>query len=270
VVLDYKLKHTNKELEERLTCWRGAPGGLRRGEAGRPGPTGPGSSRPLSVSIFSSAFHAPLLLCDRVIHSVAPPKCSRPLLCLHYCSLHLMILLWVTSMLPCLTSLHDIPAKQSLGCPHACPLHVVWLKLLEGHPLMHHGACKVRSTRLPPSKHVLTLSTLILKNKSKLRAYNEFKYKFIGIFKALKTNVSRKCFLTTFILASPVLLASLWRTDTANQRGGSEWEPIKFFLEGDGNSNKMNAASNTRLQLTTQVGQAHVATGVPLDLGTNT
>jgi hypothetical protein len=31
----------------------------------------------------------------------------------------------------------------------------------------------------------------------------------------------------------------------------------------------MNAASNTRLQLTTKVGQAHVATGVPLDLGTN-
>jgi hypothetical protein len=32
----------------------------------------------------------------------------------------------------------------------------------------------------------------------------------------------------------------------------------------------MNAACNTLLQLTTQVGQAHVATGVPLDLGTNT
>jgi hypothetical protein len=32
----------------------------------------------------------------------------------------------------------------------------------------------------------------------------------------------------------------------------------------------MNAASNTRLRLTTQVGQAHVATGVPLVLGTNT
>jgi hypothetical protein len=56
----------------------------------------------------------------------------------------------------------------------------------------------------------------------------------------------------------------------ANQRGGSEWEPIKTLLEGDGNSNKMNAASNTRLRLTTQVGQAHVATVVPLDLGTNT
>jgi hypothetical protein len=52
--------------------------------------------------------------------------------------------------------------------------------------------------------------------------------------------------------------------------GGSEWEPIKILLEGDGNSNKMNTASDTRLRLTTKVGQAHVATGVPLDLGTNT
>jgi hypothetical protein len=51
---------------------------------------------------------------------------------------------------------------------------------------------------------------------------------------------------------------------------GSEWEPIKILLEGDRNSNKTNTASNTRLRLTTQVGQAHVATGVPLDLGTNT
>jgi hypothetical protein len=32
----------------------------------------------------------------------------------------------------------------------------------------------------------------------------------------------------------------------------------------------MNKASNTRLRLTTQVGQAHVGTRVPLDLGTNT
>jgi hypothetical protein len=54
------------------------------------------------------------------------------------------------------------------------------------------------------------------------------------------------------------------------REGGSEWELIKILLEGDGNSNKMNTTSNTLLQLTTQVGQAHVATGVPLDLGTNT
>jgi hypothetical protein len=53
----------------------------------------------------------------------------------------------------------------------------------------------------------------------------------------------------------------------ANQRGGSEWEPIKILLEGDGNSNKMNTTSNTRLRLPTQIGQAHVATEVPLDLG---
>jgi hypothetical protein len=53
------------------------------------------------------------------------------------------------------------------------------------------------------------------------------------------------------------------------REGGSEWEPIKILLEGDGNSNKMNTASNTRLRLNTQNGQAHVATGVSLDLGNN-
>jgi hypothetical protein len=32
--------------------------------------------------------------------------------------------------------------------------------------MMHHGACMIRLTRLPPSKHVLRLSTpLILKIK---------------------------------------------------------------------------------------------------------
>jgi hypothetical protein len=36
--------------------------------------------------------------------------------------------------------------------------------------------------------------------------------------------------------------------NTANQRGGgSEWEPIKNLLEGDGDSNKTNTASNTSL-----------------------
>jgi hypothetical protein len=42
----------------------------------------------------------------------------------------------------------------------------------------------------------------------------------------------------------------------------------KNSSQGDGDSNKTNTASNTRLRLTTQVGQAHVATGVPLE-GTN-
>jgi hypothetical protein len=53
------------------------------------------------------------------------------------------------------------------------------------------------------------------------------------------------------------------------ERGGSEWEPIKILLEGDGDSNKTNTTSNTRLRLTTQVGQAHAATEVLLDIGTN-
>jgi hypothetical protein len=75
--------------------------------------------------------------------------------------------------------------------------------------MMHHGACMVRLTRLPPSKYVLMLSAPLIskKNKNKLRACNEIKYKFRGVFKALKTNVSQKYFPTTFMLVSPVLLA---------------------------------------------------------------
>jgi hypothetical protein len=80
--------------------------------------------------------------------------------------------------------------------------------MLEGHPMMYCGACMVRLTRLPPSKHVLMLSPpLISKIKNKIRDINEFKYKFREVFKALKTNVSQKIFLTTFMLVSPVLFA---------------------------------------------------------------
>jgi zona occludens toxin (predicted ATPase) len=80
--------------------------------------------------------------------------------------------------------------------------------MLKGHPMMHHGACMVRLTRLPPSNHVLTLSTpLISKIKNKIRDIDELKYKFRGVFRALKTNVSRKYFPTTFMLVSPVLFA---------------------------------------------------------------
>jgi hypothetical protein len=79
---------------------------------------------------------------------------------------------------------------------------------LEEHPVMHHGACMVSLIKLPHSKHVLKLSTpLISKIKNKLRAINEFKYKFTEVFIALKTNVSRKYFLTTFMLVSPVLFS---------------------------------------------------------------
>jgi hypothetical protein len=41
--------------------------------------------------------------------------------------------------------------------------------MLKGHPMMYHGACMVRLTRLPPSKHALMLRTpLISKIKIKL------------------------------------------------------------------------------------------------------
>jgi hypothetical protein len=48
-----------------------------------------------------------------------------------------------------------------------------------------------------------------MKNENKIRAINELKYKFRGVFKALKTNASRKIFPTTFMLVSPVLFASI-------------------------------------------------------------
>jgi hypothetical protein len=45
--------------------------------------------------------------------------------------------------------------------------------------MMHHGACMICLTRLPPSKHVLRLSTtLISKFKNNLRAMGELKNKF--------------------------------------------------------------------------------------------
>jgi hypothetical protein len=41
--------------------------------------------------------------------------------------------------------------------------------------MMHHGACMFGLTRLPPSKHVLMLSTpLISKIKNEIKAINEF------------------------------------------------------------------------------------------------
>jgi hypothetical protein len=65
--------------------------------------------------------------------------------------------------------------------------------MLEGHPMMYHGACMVRLARLPPSKHVLTLSTpLISKIKNKIRNINELKYKFRRVFKALKNKCKSK------------------------------------------------------------------------------
>jgi hypothetical protein len=73
---------------------------------------------------------------------------------------------------------------------------------------MHHGACMICLTRLPPFKHVLRLSTpLVSKIKNKLRAMAELKHKIREVFKPLKTNVRRKYFPIAIILISPVLFA---------------------------------------------------------------
>jgi hypothetical protein len=54
------------------------------------------------------------------------------------------------------------------------------------------------------------LSTpLIAKIKNNFRAMEELKHKFREVFKALKTNVSRKIFPTTFKFVSLVLFASI-------------------------------------------------------------
>jgi hypothetical protein len=82
------------------------------------------------------------------------------------------------------------------------------MKVVRGHPMMHHGACMINLTRLPLSKHVLRLSTLLIfKMKNNFRAMEELKHKLREVFKPLKTNVSRKYFPTTFISVSPVLFA---------------------------------------------------------------
>jgi hypothetical protein len=80
--------------------------------------------------------------------------------------------------------------------------------------------------------------------------------------------------LTTTFLISGMLSSSLniWNVKDRcgkPERGGSEWEPIKILLEGDGYSNKTNTGSNTCLRLTTHDSQVHAATRVLLNLGTN-
>jgi hypothetical protein len=50
-------------------------------------------------------------------------------------------------------------------------------------------------------------STPLVSKIKKFRAMGEIKHKFREGFKALKTNVSRKYFPTTFMLVLPVLFA---------------------------------------------------------------
>jgi hypothetical protein len=160
-------EHTNREVGGLLACWRRALGVHFIGQAGRPGSTGLGGLMPPLARFSSSVMIFPLWhSCSRA-PLVAPPKLSHPLLCLHYWSFHLMPFLWVMSMLPYFTCHHEFPAKQCLLPPMLVLCMWSWWKFLGGHPMMHHGACMICLTRLPPSQHVLRLSTpLILKIKN--------------------------------------------------------------------------------------------------------
>jgi hypothetical protein len=121
-----KLEHTNRGRRELLACRRRTPGGAIY-RVSRP--AWGGSGPPGSVLSPSTIISPLWLLCPRA-PLVAPPKRSHPLLCLHYWSFHLMHLLWVMSMLPCFTCHHEFPAKQCLLPTHACPLHVVLMKVV--------------------------------------------------------------------------------------------------------------------------------------------
>jgi hypothetical protein len=69
---------------------------------------------------------------------------------------------------------------------------------------------------------------------------------------------------------SSYIQATTWGTDTANQRGGWMGANKKIFSkEMKAPTRRTRAASNTRLRLTTQIDQVHVATRVLLNLGTN-
>jgi hypothetical protein len=119
---------------------RGAP---FVGEVGRPGPTGLGGRVPLPASAFFQHDHSPPCPpCPRAPR-VAPPKRSHPLLSLHYWSFHLMLHALGLSMLPsstCFTCHYEILAKSCLLPTHACPLHVVLMKVDER---VCNGACMI-------------------------------------------------------------------------------------------------------------------------------
>ena len=93
------LKNTNKELSEEHTCERGAPGDLKRGQAGRPramGPAGLGCSWPSSTSSFSGDPGAISCLCPVHLLCFAPSKTHAPLLPCPCCPLATLFLHFVS------------------------------------------------------------------------------------------------------------------------------------------------------------------------------
>jgi hypothetical protein len=87
-------KNLSTQIEEGESCLPaedGHRGVLFIGQDGQPGPTGLGGCVLLPGSVSFSAMISPLWPLCPCAPLVAPPKCSRPLLCLHYWSFHLML-----------------------------------------------------------------------------------------------------------------------------------------------------------------------------------
>jgi hypothetical protein len=161
-----------------------------------------GLGRPAWVASFPPWLGFPLAwsssLCDFcacVLH-----KLHRPSSLIHSFACIIGPSTWCLCFESCPCSFASHASMNFLQNKAFCPPMLVicmcpWWKLLEEHPVMHHGACMIYLTRLPPSKHVLRLSTsLISKIKNKFRAIEELKHKFREVFKALKTSVSRNIF----------------------------------------------------------------------------
>jgi hypothetical protein len=168
-----------------------------------------------SLARFSSSTIISLCdLCARVLHLL-----HRPNALVHSFACIIGPSTWCSCFESCPCSLASLASHatmnflQSYAC---CPPMLVlcmwsWWKLLRGHPIIHYGVCKITLTRLPPSKHVLSLSTpLISKIKNNFRAMGALKHKFREIFKPLKTNVSRKYVPTTFILVENMFPVWSW------------------------------------------------------------
>ena len=111
------LKNTNKELSEEHTCERGAPGDLKRGQAGRPramGPAGLGCSWPSSTSSFSGDFLAQFLA-SFMLCTVQNP-CTTPSLSL-LSTCNIISSLCVIHFVPYFIIHHMVPSLLKISCP---------------------------------------------------------------------------------------------------------------------------------------------------------
>jgi hypothetical protein len=139
--------HTNlstktEDGEGCLPAEDGSRGAPFIGEAGRPVPTGLGGRvlSPSSVFLQHDHFSSVTFLPACSTSCTAQTLSSTP--CIigpsTWC-----FMLWVMSMLPCSTCFtchHEFPAKLCLLPTHACPLHVVLMKVDER---ASNGACMI-------------------------------------------------------------------------------------------------------------------------------